>query len=107
MCALNRLAATGTSTKPSSAVVTTASGRLTCQRSAELNRISVKIGASAAPKKAVLMCWAKGSPLRRANSHTPSTMNQTLIRLLPNRPKPSTSIRQATDAPPMTAPDRW
>ena len=33
-------------------------------------------------------------------------MNQTLSRFLPNSAKPSTSNRQATDAPPMTAPDR-
>ena len=66
MCALNRCAAQGTSTKPSPSVVATASGRLTCSGKAELNRISVKIGDSAAPKKATLMCLANGSRLNRA-----------------------------------------
>ena len=66
MWALNRCAAQGTSTKPSSSVVTAASGRLVCSGSAQLNRISVKIGASAAPKKATLMHLENGSPLYRA-----------------------------------------
>ena len=74
--------------------------------SAVLKKISVKIGASAAPKKATLMCCANGSFLKRAYRYTPSTMNQTLNRLLPNSAKPSTRNRQAIDAPPILAPER-
>ncbi len=63
---MNRCAAVGTSTKPSSSVVTTARGALKCRGSAVLKKISLKIGASAAPKKATLMCFEKGSRLNRA-----------------------------------------
>jgi hypothetical protein len=86
--------------------VAEASGRLTCNGSRLLKRISLKIGASAAPKKAVLTCLAKGSCLKRAYSQTPATMPQTLSRFLPKSAKPSTRNRAATAAPPMAAPQR-
>ena len=64
-----------------------------------LNRISEKIGASARPKNAVLMCVANVSPLNREYSRTPITMGQTFSRFFPNSAKPSTRKRHATAAP--------
>ena len=72
-----------------------------------LNRISVNTGASAAPKNAVLMCAENGSPRIRAYSATPATIDQTLRRFLPKRPKPSTSHRHATAEPVILVPARW
>ena len=47
-------------------LVTTASGTRISSASVVLNRISENTGASAAPKNAVLMCVANGSPLNFA-----------------------------------------
>ena len=69
--------------------VTTASGRLNASGMVVLNRISEKIGASARPKNAVLMCVAKVSPLNQEYSRTPIAMGQTFRRFFPNSAKPS------------------
>ncbi len=66
MCALKRCAAAGASTNPIARLVVTASGTLSVNGIAVLNRISVKTGASAAPKNAVLTCDANGSRLNFA-----------------------------------------
>ena len=106
MCALNSCAAAGASTKPIPSPVTMASGTLSAVGSVPLNRISEKIGASATPKKAVLMCVAKASPRKRAYSATPITIGQMLSRFLPKSAKPNTRKRQATAAPVIFAPVR-
>ncbi len=68
MWALKSCAAAGARTKPITRLVTMARGTLTTGARLVLKRISEKIGASATPKNAVLMCVAKVSFLKRAYS---------------------------------------
>ena len=104
MWALKSCAAAGARTNPMTRLVTTASGRLSASGMLVLNRTSEKIGASARPKNAVLMCVANASPLNREYSRTPITMNQTFRRFFPNSAKPRTRNRHATAAPVIFAP---
>jgi hypothetical protein len=66
MCALASCAAALGSTKPVTRLVASASGSRAGSASVELNRISEKIGASAAPKNAVLTWVANASRRKRA-----------------------------------------
>ena len=65
--------------------VATASGRLNASGMVVLNRISEKIGASARPKNAVLMCVAKVSPLNQEYSRTPIDDGPDVQEVLPEQ----------------------
>jgi hypothetical protein len=66
MWALKSWAAAGGRMKPINRPVASASGSATGRVRVVLKRISEKTGGSAAPKKAVLMWAANGSPRKRA-----------------------------------------